>query len=820
MKHSLLWLSLCTSAAFAQTASLGTQDLSRGATLLPGSAALTDEPTSLVYNPAGLRHVQGPSLIYLHERSNSRSLDSDGVWAAATIADTVGVGASLESNRPNGASHRSKGALGLAFGSEALSAGATLNFLRGGALGSVTTVDVGVLSRPLRWLSFGAMARSLNAPSKNGLSVAREYTLGLGLRPLHERVSVGVDWVANEATPLTQSRMQYSVSATIVEGLRLSGGFSHSFSPATPLAAQLGLGIDFGHFGYTQGAAWVDGKLDWQFVARLSADSYGSVVPQRKIAIVNLADLGSAPGTTLGSLLGMASEDRYLRLLRFLERAADDEQLAAVVFKIEGAGLGLARADEVRQAIAHLRARGKKTFAYALSMGDAEYLMASACDQLSAAPGAMLQVDGVRSSVTFLGGAADKLGIDVDVARVGAYKSFPDQFTRSDMSDEQREAITAYLATVTKLMERRITDSRHLSAEAWQTIVNEGLKPVSRAKALHEIDEVFVATQLDEAVTAQVPGGAVAKNYRPFDTRDVRWGAQPTIAIIPVIGSISGGSNQNTPLSGGQVAGAASFIEALNEAVADDAVKAIVLRVDSGGGDALASDLMYRAVVEAKKKKTVIASMGDVAASGGYYVAMGAEQIFASPTTLTGSIGIFFVKPALKRLANSVGVNQESIDTGKLAGILDYVDPWTDEQRAAAQKWVDSGYDTFITEVAASRKLEKAKVDAIARGRVWSGADAQQRGLVDQLGGLMDAIAAAREKSHAPADAALVIWQSRATGLAGLLQAAAPGVMATPVSPPDSSPVLERLKSAVGQHAWLLERPALQARMEFTVDVN
>ena len=193
---------------------------------------------------------------------------------------------------------------------------------------------------------------------------------------------------------------------------------------------------------------------------------------------------------------------------------------------------------------------------------------------------------------------------------------------------------------------------------------------------------------------------------------------------------------------------------------------AIVVRVDSGGGDGLASDLMYRAVLEAKKKKPVIASMGDVAASGGYYVAMGADEIVASPTTLTGSIGVFFAKPAIKRLAEDFGTTQISISRGKLAGITDTFDPWTDDQRVAAQKWIDDFYDSFITEVASSRKMQKDAVDAVARGRVWSGEDAKAKGLVDQLGGLMDAIARAKEKSGAEGELAISIYQ-RSPGLLG-----------------------------------------------------
>jgi protease-4 len=303
----------------------------------------------------------------------------------------------------------------------------------------------------------------------------------------------------------------------------------------------------------------------------------------------------------------------------------------------------------------------------------------------------------------------------------------------------------------------------------------------------------------------------------------VRWGSRRKIAIVPVLGSITGGRNQSSPI-GGAISGADSFLEALREAVADPDVKAIVLRVDSGGGDGLASDLMYRAVLEAKKKKPIVASMGDAAASGGYYVAMGADQIWANPTTLTGSIGVFYAKPAIKNFANKYGVTQESISRGKLAGVADLFEPWTDAQRVAAQRWIDDFYDTFITEVAASRKMKKEDVDAVARGRVWSGRDAKTKGLVDELGGLMDAVRAAKVKAGFDAkddDFQLPIYSAPGSLLGSLLGVAAPTVMEQPLPQPDPLPAaLDPIVRQLGPHGWLFGPPAVQARLEYGLDIR
>ncbi len=822
-----LILPLLASTALAQTASVGTADPSRGTTLLPGSSAWSDEATSLVYNPAGLGRVGRLNGWYVHERSNVRPQDNDGVWMATSIGDYVGLGVSFQWLRPGAGLgiDRAKSSLGFSVGPQLLSVGATVNWFTSSNVQWVTTLDVGVQSRPLRWLSFGLFVRNLNEPKATLLGLTtnfgREWTVGVGVRPFGERLTVGVDWIAPETTPLARSRMQYTVQATVVRGVRLLAGFSHSFTPGDSLFFHGGIGLDLENIGYTQGVAFSNGQANWQFAARFSLDKYGSVIPQQKLAVVSLSDLGTNSGTTLGALLGLASEDRYVKFLRFLERAANDPELRGVVLKVEGSGVGLARADEVRQAIVKLRAAGKKVFAYVLSASDTEYLMISACDGIYAAPESMMLIDGLRSSVTFFGGTAKKFGIDVDVARVGAYKSFPEQFTRQDMSDPQRETINAYLDSNVKTVAARIKEARHIEPEAWQAAIDEGLKPAKRAVELHQIDAVMTPQQFDELISQQLPGVRVARDYEPFDTRDDRWGKKKSIAVIPVLGNIAGGKNQTTPFTGDLVAGAQTFIEAINQAAEDSNVAAIVVRVDSGGGDGLASDLMYRAVLEAKKRKPVIASMGDVAASGGYYVAMGADQIVASPTTLTGSIGVFFAKPAIKRLAEDLGTTQISIQRGKLAGITDTFDPWTPEQKIAAQKWIEDFYDSFITEAAASRKMTKVAIDAVARGRVWSGEDAKARGLVDQLGGLMDAIALAKEKSGLTEELAINVYQTSPGIIPALLGAAAPNVLLEVQLPSQKLPIgLQTLAEQLGNASWLLESPRVQARLEYSIDVR
>jgi len=818
-------LAVClSSSVLAQTSAVSTTDLSRGVTLLPNSVSFSDEATSLVYNPAGLGRVGTFNAIFVHDHSNTRALQSSGIWVGTSLGDMLGLGLGFEFMVPDRGLQRGKTSVGLGVGPKVLSLGSTINWFNGGLANDMISADLGLQSMPARWLSFGAMVRNLNTPANGLTAFNREYSLGFGVRPLGERLSIGVDWIINERLAPEVSRMQYTLNVEPVRGLHVLGGFSHSFAAGAAAFGHVGVGLDFEHFGYTQGVSFTATQANFQFMGRFSADRYPSIVPSKKIAVASLGDIGSNATSTVGSLLGLAAEDRYLRFLRFLERASEDPELSAVVLKVEGASVGFARADEVRSGILKLRAAGKKVIAYALSIGDAEYVMTSACDTVYAAPGAMIMVDGLRSSTLFFGGFAEMFGITVDVARVGAYKNFPDQFTRREMSAEQKEAINAYLDTTQKMVTERVTSSRKVSAEGWQAFTDEALQPPKRAKELGIIDDVLTPQQLDEQVQAAVPGAYVDASYRPFSSRSTRWGSKREIAIVPVLGNITGGKSQSSPLGVGMTVGAETFIEAINEAAADDDVVAIVIRVDSGGGDAMASDLMYRAVVEARKKKPIVASMGDVAASGGYYAAMGAEEIWASPTTLTGSIGVFFAKPAVRNIANGIGIYQESISRSKLAGMTDLFDPWTEEQRVAVQAWVNDSYDTFITEVAVSRKLDKAAVDAVARGRVWSGEDAKARGLVDHLGGLMEAVNAAKAKAGLEPDDrdfALTLYQGNGGLLSGVLTAAAPSALLELKLPSAKLPLgLDTLLERLGPDAWLLDKPTVQARMEYSLELR
>lgn len=816
-------VTLLAPTALAQVNQVQHGDPSRGVTWLAGGVALAEDSSAPAWNPAGLAKVRGAELLYAHERSVVRDVLGDAIAVGLSPFDGLALGLSLDWMRDgNGQNPFRRTNVSLAFGSDLVTVGVGLNHFTGGARDALTSIDLGVQLTPFRFLAFGASLRNVDAPERGGLRMARQVTFGVGLRPFRERLTAGVDFTFDDQTGISGSRLSYVLKGEVIRGLWLTAAFSHGVDGVAPAFAQAGLQLDLAHVGAGYGFSYSQAGVGHLVTARLSTEAHHALpVARDQIAVISMDDVGAnSGGTSVASLLGVSSPDRYLRLVRALEAARRDDALAGVVLKVETSGVGLGRALELRQAVLALRLAGKKVVALILSATDADYLYASAADQLYAVPEAMLMIDGLQASTLFLGDAAERLGVKVDVARVGAYKNAPDQFTRGSMSQEQKEAVNAYLDTNTRVLATAAQESRKLAAEPWQQALDLGLKSVKKAKALGLIDDVVPSTELEGKLDALLPGTRVTQRYSPFGERQGRWGSRAKIAIVPVLGTISGGGDGGDPLGMVTTAGAETFVKTLDAAVSDPDVKAIVIRVDSPGGDGLASDLMYRAVLEAKKRKPVIASMGDVAASGGYYVAMGAEQIFAQPTTITGSIGVFVVKPGFAPLAEKLSIRQETIKRGALSGALDVFEPWSEAQRASVQAWVDDFYDTFITEVAASRKRPKEQIDQVARGRVWSGADAQTKGLVDTLGGLVDAIEAARTRANVTWEQADIVIMGQGGGVLGrLLGASAIETLEATPAPGSPSPQAMKLLSTLAPAMpWLDGR--IQARLEVDLTVQ
>lgn len=438
----------------------------------------------------------------------------------------------------------------------------------------------------------------------------------------------------------------------------------------------------------------------------------------------------------------------HQEVLDALERAHDDPRVTGVLLRAEGFAGAWAQANELREAIGRLRSRGKRVIAYANGLGTIDAHLASASERTVVSPEAVLLIGGVKADLLYLRRALDRIGVEVESVGVGEYKSAPEQFTADGSSAASREQIEALLDDVFETWSETMATARGITRTRWNMLVDRGLFDAEQALGLGLVDEVEdlegLWMELGDPPVLGVLDYLIAAGRADGVDDATR------IAIVHVTGTIVPGRSGDAAV-GGAVAGAETVVERLEEAREDDRVRAVVLRVDSPGGSALASDLILRAVDRLRARKPVVVSMGGTAASGGYYVAMNADRIVADALSVTGSIGVFVLRPNVAGTYEELDITVERFQRGPNAGLFDVNRPWTPGQRAAVQELLDRFYDRFVARVAQGRGLDLDAAEAAAGGRVWSGRRALAAGLVDTLATRRDAIRIAADLAGIPA---------------------------------------------------------------------
>lgn len=456
-----------------------------------------------------------------------------------------------------------------------------------------------------------------------------------------------------------------------------------------------------------------------------------------------------APTPDLARELVGASENNLTDLLLQLQKASVDERLQGVVLRITPLDLPLAQLQELRGAVGRLRDAGKHVIAWVMGegfSGNGEYYLASAADQVYFSENSLLPLIGLRSSYIFLGGVWDKLDVDMQVEQVKEYKTFGDFLVRKTMSDAHREMANSILDSLNTQLLRDIAESRRLTPDEVQRLIDAPTLIPNDFQQAGLIDGMPYFDDLLDSLKG--PDGAAAKTvsldtYRRVKPTSLGLMQGPQVAVVFGSGGITTGKSGWSAL--GTTMGADTLVEAIDAAAKNEATKAIILRVDSPGGSALASDLIWHAVAQAKRVKPVIVSMSGAAASGGYYIAAGATKIVAQPATITGSIGIVFSHANVQGLLTKLGISSETLHRGQYARLFSNSQSWTPEERQQVQRVTEALYQTFTRKVAAGRSLDVETVDRIGRGRVWTGEQAKELGLVDQLGGMDTAIQLAKE---------------------------------------------------------------------------
>ena len=481
--------------------------------------------------------------------------------------------------------------------------------------------------------------------------------------------------------------------------------------------------------------------------------------------------IGEGPVTDPLSAFMSRRKMRLPDIIEGLRRARQDDRVRALVVKAGGGRIGLARMQEIREAVAAFRESGKLTVAWSETFGEfthgnVPYYLATAFDRIYLQPSGSLGLTGVAIEQLFLHDALAKIGVAFQSAKRHEYKSAADNLTERGFTGPAREAAERMAVSIVDQITAAIAERRGKTAADARALLDRG--PFLAADALAEglvdalgyRDEVYAdvrkeagADAILQYVSRYQRAHALAQRARRLPNPRERF-----VAVIYASGPIKQGRSNRSPI-GGNSMGSDTVAAALRSATSDERVRAVLLRVNSPGGSPVASDTIWREVVRTRAAgKPVVVSMSDVAASGGYYISMAADVIVAQPGTLTGSIGVIMGKPVLEEAFGRVGITTDSVSVGRGATMFTPTHPFSEDEWERINVWLDAVYRDFTAKVASGRRMTVQQVDEIARGRVWTGADAARNGLVDELGGMSAAADIARRRAGLPADAPLRVY--------------------------------------------------------------
>ncbi len=601
--------------------------------------------------------------------------------------------------------------------------------------GTTTTHTLGALCRPTRFLSFGFTSELKRSP---------RIQAGIGLRPLTDRLTLFFD--ASYQDSLTG--FSYGAGVEPINGMVVSfaGNKNNQF--------RFGLEVSLGNLKIGSSG---DTKLNDGTVGLvLSGKPYPTFLPARKRLVEVTLEGDYAEDKEESLLLGLSlrRQPAFYNLIHRLDQLKERNDCRGVLLNLKNFNLGLAQTEELRAVVADLKNKGKTIIAYAYGYdGLKNYYLASIADQIILVPMGDVAIPGLWMASPYLKGTLDKLGIEADVLHIGKYKSAVEPFTRTDMSDADREQRSLILDDLYSPVVDEIARARNLPRDTVEQLINQNaFFNATEALKNRLIDTVAFTQQLNEVITARtgktlsrqplgkfLKSGEVARSWRD---------EKPKIAVVIAEGSIVVGRSGNDPIpiiGAGKYIGSETVAGQLKKVRDDPRIKAVVFRINSGGGSALASEIITEAVKQIRDKKPVIVSLGNVAGSGGYYIACYGDRIFADRATITGSIGILSVKLVTRGLYEKLGITWDWVKKGEHADAFSDLRPFSETERQWLEKELEYGYNQFLRRVAEGRRMTTAAIDSIGQGRIWSGARAKDLGLVDQVGGLLAAIETAKE---------------------------------------------------------------------------
>jgi protease-4 len=435
-----------------------------------------------------------------------------------------------------------------------------------------------------------------------------------------------------------------------------------------------------------------------------------------------------------------------------LRRAASDSRIKAVIFAPDGASVGWAKMQEIHHDLQEFRKSGKPLYAFLKSPSTREYYMATACSRIYMEPVDTLNLKGIGLELMYFKNTLDKLGVQVDVEHAGKYKDFGDMFTKTSMSPETKEVMNSIADDIYGDLVNTIAKGRGKDAATIRATIDNGPFLSTQALAAGLVDELRFEDEMQGELKSALHQTALkkilARDYSSVP--DTNPAGSDRVAFVVAEGSITRGDPDSSSDNGLE---SEQFVKLLSRVGNDSGIKGVIVRIDSPGGEVTASNEMWRAMNELRKRKAVVISMSDAAASGGYYMAMSGDPIVAYPATETGSIGVVFGKPNLHGLYDKIGITKDSVSRGRFAMIDSDYQSLSDAGRQKLREGIDADYQDFVAKVAAARRKAPTDIEPVAQGRVWLGDQAKEHGLVDELGGIDQAIEMVKRKAGLPVTA-------------------------------------------------------------------
>lgn len=506
--------------------------------------------------------------------------------------------------------------------------------------------------------------------------------------------------------------------------------------------------------GLATGVALVFLSVILLFVVALRFRESAPTIAGNSVLVVRLS--GELPEKAPVELPSFVGDDHTplttIGVWSALEKAAADSHIKAIVLQPEGLSAGWAKLEELRLDIDKFKKSGKPVFAYLRQPGTREYYVAAGATRIFLGPSEPVMVKGLRAEMMYFKKTLEKLGVSVEIEHAGKYKDFGDMFTRSDMSPETREVMTSVVDELYGSLVAAIAEGRRKTPDEVRAIIDQGPFTAPQALKAGLVDELRFEDQMWGELKDQLKAEPVKVSmdkYSRITRESLGLSGKSQIAVVVGEGDILRGSPGDDGADNNLTS--YGFNKLLRRVENDSTVKGVVVRIDSPGGEVTASDELWRQMNLLSKKKPVVISMSDAAASGGYFMAMTGDPIVAYPSTLTGSIGVVFGKPNLHGLYDKVGVTKDAIERGKNAGIDSDYTPLSPSERTTLKEGIDESYREFVTKVADARHRKFDEIEPLAQGRVWLGTQAKQRGLVDEVGGLDKAIEMVKLKAKIPA---------------------------------------------------------------------